>query len=121
MDRAEQMQRRFEVPVMIAAVLVIPGDGTGPEPTLAHPRGGREWCLNTAIWLVFVAELAAILAVAPHRWQWIKTHPLDPLIVLLTPPLMPSSLQAARLAAASVAAARATGPGCAPTLLRSSG
>ena len=46
------------------------------------------------IWLVFVAELAAILAVAPHRWRWVREHPLDPLIVLLTPPIMPSSLQA---------------------------
>jgi hypothetical protein len=66
----------------------------------ADPHSSAWWAgvvLNTVIWLVFVAELAAILAVAPHRWQWMRNHPLDPLIVLLTPPIMPSSLQAARL------------------------
>jgi voltage-gated potassium channel len=56
--------------------------------------GSAAWwagvILNTVIWLVF-------LAVAPHRWRWIREHPLDPLIVLLTPPIMPASLQAARL------------------------
>src|SRR5690242_15513277 len=96
MDPAEQMQRRFEVPVMIAAVLVIPAMAL----VRADAHSTAWWAgvvLNTVIWLVFVAELAAILAVAPHRWRWMREHPLDPLIVLLTPPIMPSSLQAARL------------------------
>jgi voltage-gated potassium channel len=53
--------------------------------------------LNVVIWVVFAAELAAILAVAPHRWRWMREHPLEPLIVLLTPPIMPATLQAARL------------------------
>jgi len=35
--------------------------------------------------------------VTPRRWQWIIDHPLEPLIVLLTPPIMPASLQLARL------------------------
>jgi hypothetical protein len=42
MDRVERMQRRFEVPVMIAAVLVIPR-WRWYEPTRTRPRGGREW------------------------------------------------------------------------------
>jgi voltage-gated potassium channel len=96
MDRVEQMQARFEVPVIIAALLVIPSMAL----VRADSGSGAWWAgviLNTAIWLVFVAEVAAILAVAPQRWRWIREHPLDPLIVLLTPPIMPASLQAARL------------------------
>ena len=81
---------------MIAAVLVIPAMAL----VRADPHSSAWWAgvaLNTVIWLVFVAELAAILSVAPHRWRWMREHPWDPLIVLLTPPIMPSSLQAARL------------------------
>jgi voltage-gated potassium channel len=35
--------------------------------------------------------------VTPRRWQWMIDHPLEPLVVLLTPPIMPASLQLARL------------------------
>ena len=46
---------------------------------------------------MFAAELAAVLWVTPHRWRWMRQHPLEPLVVLLTPPIMPASLQAARV------------------------
>jgi voltage-gated potassium channel len=90
------MQKRFEWPVTVAAVLVI------PSMTLTRGESGSVawWIgagLNVVIWLVFAAELAAILAVTPRRWQWMADHPLEPLIVLLTPPIMPAGLQLARL------------------------
>lgn len=53
--------------------------------------------LNWLIWLVFVAEIAAMIAVAPSRRQWLRTHPLLVLIVLVTVPFLPASLQAARV------------------------
>ena len=37
-----------------------------------------------------------MLAVVPDRWRWLRGHPLEVAIVLLTPPFMPSSLQAFR-------------------------
>jgi len=73
------MHERFEVPVIVAALLVI-----AEIP-------------NVVIWLAFAAELAAILYVTPRRWRWMREHPLEPMIVLLTPPIMPASLQAARV------------------------
>ena len=90
------MQERFEVPVIIAALLVI------PAMALARSEPGSTLlllaeALNIVIWLVFAAELAAILYVTPHRWRWMREHPLEPMIVLLTPPIMPASLQAARI------------------------
>ena len=38
-----------------------------------------------------------LLAVAEDRKRWLLQHPLDLLIVVATPPFLPSSLQAARL------------------------
>ncbi|MBA2513228.1 MAG: two pore domain potassium channel family protein [Solirubrobacterales bacterium] len=37
-----------------------------------------------------------MLAVVPDRWRWLRSHPLEVVIVLLTPPFLPSSLQALR-------------------------
>jgi voltage-gated potassium channel len=49
--------------------------------------------LNWAIWLVFLAELVAMLWVVPDRWRWLSRNPLDLMIVVLTPPLLPPGLQ----------------------------
>jgi hypothetical protein len=52
---------------------------------------------NWLIWLVFAAELVVLLAVAPDRWRWLRGHPLDVAIVVLTPPVLPPGLQALRV------------------------
>ena len=65
----------------------------------ARARGFGLRCLvarlraDSGIWLVVLAEPVAILSVAPHRWRWMVEHPLEPLIMLLTPPIVPASLQ----------------------------
>ena len=62
---------------------------------------GEPWrtiagILNWAIWIAFAVELVVMLAVVPDRWRWLRSHPLEVVIVLLTPPFLPSSLQALR-------------------------
>jgi voltage-gated potassium channel len=95
-ERSERIASRLELPVLIAAVLVIPvivieQSGTGePWQTLAT-------VLNWLIWLVFLAELVTMLVVVPRRWEWLGRHPLEVAIVVLTPPFLPASLQAARV------------------------
>ncbi len=90
------MQKRFEWPVTIAALLVIPS-------MLLNRSTGYSWVnvaaevLNIVIWLVFAAELICILAVTPHRWRWMVEHPLEPLVVIFTPPIVPASVQLAQL------------------------
>jgi hypothetical protein len=59
------MQARFEWPVMVAALLVI--------PSMVLLRGASG---STALWAVEVLRAAAILWVAPHRSRWISEHPL---------------------------------------------
>jgi voltage-gated potassium channel len=95
MPPESRVERVFEVPVGIAALLVIPvvaveSSSLGkPWTTIAE---GVSW----VIWVVFAAELLAYLVVVRDRRGWLLHHPLELAIVVLTPPLLPSSLQAIR-------------------------
>jgi voltage-gated potassium channel len=95
-ERSKRIQRRFEWPVLAAALLVIPVIAV--EET--HP--GEPWeaiaeVANWAIWLLFLAEVVTMLAVVPSRRAWLRGHVLDVAIVVLTPPVLPPGLQAARV------------------------
>jgi voltage-gated potassium channel len=95
-ERSERWARRFDWIVLVAAALVIPvvaieqSDRSEPLRTVA---GIANW----AIWMVFLAELVIMLAVVPDRWGWLRRHPLDVAIVVLTPPFLPASLQTLRI------------------------
>lgn len=94
-ERARRWQRRLEVPVLIAALLVV------PVIVIEQSDASERWrstaaLANWLIWLVFLAEVAVMLVVVRDRWRWLRHHPLDVAIVVLTPPFMPSSLQASR-------------------------
>jgi len=82
--------------VFVAALLVI------PVIVVEQSSAGEPWraiagILNWAIWLVFALEFVTLLAVTPNRWRWLQKHPLEVAIVVLTPPFLPASLQAARV------------------------
>jgi voltage-gated potassium channel len=95
-ERSKRVARRFEWPVIVAALLVIPvifieaSDVGDPWDTVAT-------IANWLIWIVFAAEVIVMLAVVPNRKLWLRKNPLDVAIVILTPPFLPASLQAARL------------------------
>jgi|tagenome__1003787_1003787.scaffolds.fasta_scaffold20941652_3 voltage-gated potassium channel len=82
--------------MLVAALLVIPAlvieqsNATGAWRSLATQ-------LNWAIWLAFAAELAVLVAVTRDRRAWLRRHPLDVAIVVLTVPFGPAALQGARL------------------------
>jgi voltage-gated potassium channel len=90
------MARRFERPVLVATVLVIPALIVETSTESSGLRAAATM-LNWLIWLVLVAELGAMLSVAPSRTQWVRSNPLLVLIVLVTAPFLPASLQAARV------------------------
>lgn len=94
--RAERIQARFEWPLIAAAVLVVPTIAL-EQSSVAEPWDTVASVLNWAIWLTFAAELVAMLAVVPDRWRYLRDHPLDVVIVVLTPPFLPASMQAARV------------------------
>ena len=82
--------------MLVAALLVIPALGI-EESGAGEPWHAVANVLNWAIWSAFAVEAAVMLAVVPQRWRWIRTHPLEVAIVILTPPFLPPSLQALRV------------------------
>lgn len=95
-ERAARLDRHFEVPIFIAALLVIPVIVI-EQVHVGHSAKTFGSVLNWVIWIAFAVELVVMLAVTPDRWRWLRTHPLEAAIVVLTPPLLPASLQALRM------------------------
>ncbi|MBN1530688.1 MAG: two pore domain potassium channel family protein, partial [Thermoleophilaceae bacterium] len=82
--------------MLIAALLVI------PVIAIEESSPGGPWedigvVANWGIWLLFLTEVVTMLAVVPDRRWWLRHHVLDVAIVILTPPVLPASMQAARL------------------------
>ena len=81
--------------MLVAAALVIPAmivDEAGSSERLQTVAV----VLNYAIWLAFVFEAAVMLWVTPDRVQWVRKHPVEIIIVVLTPPFFRASLQSLR-------------------------
>jgi voltage-gated potassium channel len=95
-ERALRVQRAFQVPMLVAALLVIPV--LVIEESGANGRWGAfADVLNWMIWGAFAVEAAVMLAIVRQRRRWIRTHPLEVAIVILTPPFLPASFQTLRL------------------------
>src|SRR4028118_780964 len=94
--RAERVAGRLRMPLIVAALLAIPtivvqetslGGFWEPLATV------MDWC----IWGVFAANLVIMLAVVSDRRRWLLENPMDVLIVALTPPFLPATMQIARV------------------------
>jgi voltage-gated potassium channel len=94
-ERSERIARRFETPMLVAALLVIPLLIL-TESDLGEPSTTVAVVLNWATWLAFLTELVVMLAVVPDRRRWLREHPVEVVTVVLTPPFLPASLAAAR-------------------------
>jgi voltage-gated potassium channel len=94
-ERAEHLRRRFDVPILIAASLVIPVIAV-EQSAHSEPWTTASMALNWFIWTTFAAELVATTAVADRRGQWLRHHPIELAVVVLTVPLLPAVLQGTR-------------------------
>jgi voltage-gated potassium channel len=95
-DRSERLARVLNVPLLIAALLTI------PVVVIEQAHASEGWkhaaaVTNWVIWSAFAFEVVAMLLVVRDRRRWLRGHLLEVAIVVLTPPFLPSSLQAARL------------------------
>jgi len=95
-DRAERLQRRLDPVLFVAAMLTV------PVLVIQASDAGHGWdvtaeILNWAIWATFAGAAVALLWVTPDRRRWLREHPLDVAIVLFTAPILPASLEAARV------------------------
>lgn len=94
--RSARVAHRFEWPMLVVAVLVI------PALALEGSNVGEPWAttasaLNWLIWIAFLFEFVVMMSVVPNRRVWLRRHPLELMIVVLTPPFGPAALQGARL------------------------
>src|SRR3954447_17208062 len=94
-ERAELVRRRFDVPILIAATLVIPVIAV-EQSVHSEPWTTASATLNWIIWTTFAAELLLTTAVADMRRKWLREHPLELAVVVLTVPLLPAVLQGTR-------------------------
>jgi voltage-gated potassium channel len=94
--RAIRWRERLNTPMLIAAALTI------PTVAITEARTHGAWrdaavTLNWVTWIAFAVELVVMLSVVPDRRAWLRRHPLDVVIVLLTPPVLPAGLQSLRV------------------------
>jgi hypothetical protein len=82
--------------MLVAAALVI------PALILESADVGEAWktfaaVLNWAIWLAFLGELVAMLAVVRDRRGYLAHNPVNVAVVVLTPPFLPALVQSLRV------------------------
>ena len=94
--RQERWAERFSIPMIVAALLVVPA--LVIEESGSADAGLRNVAdvMNWVIWVAFAAEFLVLLALAPDRRAWLRRHPLDAAILILTPPFGPAAIQGAR-------------------------
>jgi len=86
-ERSERIGRRFDIPVMVAALLTIPLIVI-EESDYGQPWDGIGVALNWGTWLVFLAEVVVMLAVVPDRKRWMRENPIAVGVTALTPPFL---------------------------------
>ncbi len=94
--QAAAAKRAFEIPVLIAALAVV------PVIVVEEEAASFEWqalafFANWAIWAAFAFELAVVLMRTDRRWRYVRVAWLDVLIVVVSFPLLPHLLAVSRL------------------------
>ena len=95
--RAAVARHWFEVPVLGAALLVIP-------VVFVEEYSNTGWLLTAAgvanwlIWATFVAEFAVVITLADNRVAYARKAWLDLLIIVISFPVLPELLALSRLA-----------------------
>jgi voltage-gated potassium channel len=95
-ERSTRVAERLNTPMLIAAALTLPTVAL----TESHVGGALHdvaVALNWITWVAFFVELVVMLSVVPDRRRWLRHHPLDAVIVVFTPPLLPAGLQSLRV------------------------
>jgi voltage-gated potassium channel len=94
-ERTKRIQRMLDWPIVIAAALVIP-ILILEESDLGQPWDTIALISNWSVWTAFAVELIVMLVVVPKKREWLRKHPLEVAVVVLTPPFLSSSFQALR-------------------------
>ncbi len=95
-ENAAKWERRFRVPLLIAAVFVIPLVVLESLPPTDVP-GLLVGALNWGTWAAFAIEFAVMLKVTPDRRRFLIHHPVEIVVVFLTFPLFTALFSSVRL------------------------
>ena len=95
-EQAVEIRRRFEVPVLIAALLVVPVIIIEEQAT-SSLWVGVAYVLNWLIWGAFFAEFVFVLRQTDDRWAYTRQAWLDLVIIVVSFPLLPGVLAFTRL------------------------
>jgi voltage-gated potassium channel len=95
-ERARRMEKRLEWPMLVAALLVVPAIAI-EQSEASGALNAVAVAINWGTWLAFLAEAVLMLSVVDDGRQRIRDHPVEVAIVVVTPPFLPASLQAARV------------------------
>lgn len=94
--QAWKVRRRFEVPVLVAALLVVPVifiEGRGTDPMWLSVAFWANW----AIWAVFLLEFVSVTWLTDNRLAYAKRAWLDLFIIVTSFPVLPGLLETTRL------------------------
>ncbi len=94
--RALKAQAMLETPLLIAAALTLPSVALTEANFISGNLKIVADVLNWGTWLAFAFELVVMLALVPDRKLYLKHHPVELIVVFLTPPVLPPGLQSLR-------------------------
>jgi voltage-gated potassium channel len=95
-ESASRAKRRFEAPVLIAALLVVPViiiEEREPSEAWLQVANVANW----AIWAAFFLEYVTVVSLAEDRWSYTKSAWLDVFIIVVSFPLLPALFAISRL------------------------
>lgn len=79
----ERFERQTGVPVLVLSLAMIPLLAAPLFLDLAASQEAALHALDWFIWALFVVEYLVRLVLAPQRWRFIRSHPIDLLLVLI--------------------------------------
>lgn len=94
--RAVDARRRFEVPVLVAALLVVPIifiEERATSATWLTTAGVLNWL----VWAAFAVEFLVVVSLNDRRLAYTRKAWLDVFIIVSSFPLLPGALEATRL------------------------
>jgi voltage-gated potassium channel len=95
-ERAAHARRRFEIPILIAALAVVPViyfEETATSALAVTVVSLANW----AIWAAFAAEFITVATLTQNRWTYTKRAWLDVVVIVVSFPLLPTLLASTRL------------------------
>ena len=107
--RRARWERRTDLPLLVLAVLFLVSVLLPYVVALTPAQRDALQVVDVGVWTVFAVDYVVRLALSARRWEFVRSHPLD-LVILLLPLLRPlralSLLRVLRVAAVFAVASR---------------